>query len=190
MPKTPDEQLIYCFTDIETTGADEAVDNILEVGVVLTDANLDVLHEQSWVLFDEGNKLATAPEIVQEMHKVNGLAALLPFGEALLPFGEALRDVESQWMSTISLFGAEQDFVLAGSGVSHFDRRFLTWHMPHLIRWFRYYNIDVGVLRRTMRLIGREDLLMEACNDKTHRALEDARLHLEEVRHLNGVLAL
>lgn len=40
--------------------------------------------------------------------------------------------------------GNKHDFILCGSGVSHFDRRFLAEHMPRLTKWFRYYSIDVG----------------------------------------------
>jgi oligoribonuclease (3'-5' exoribonuclease) len=32
--------------------------------------------------------------------------------------------------------GNKHDFILCGSGVSHFDRRFLAEHMPRLTKWF------------------------------------------------------
>jgi hypothetical protein len=51
----------------------------------------------------------------------------------------------------------------------------------------RYYSIDVGVLRRSLELIGRTDALLSK-QDKAHRALADARYHLEEMRHIKSVL--
>jgi oligoribonuclease len=183
MSKTEDKDLLYVFTDLETTGSDETTENILEVGIVITDANLEEIDAQSWVLFDDGDKLSTAADVVQEMHQANGLAALLPFGQPQI-------EVEAEWISELRRFGKKHDFVLAGSGVSHFDRRFIAHHMPRLLKWFRYYNIDVGVLRRSMRLIGREDLLMPFSQErKPHRALEDARLHLEEIRFIKKALS-
>jgi oligoribonuclease (3'-5' exoribonuclease) len=59
--------------------------------------------------------------------------------------------------------------------------------MPRLTKWFRYYSIDVGVLRRSLELIGRTDALLSK-QDKAHRALADARYHLEEMRHIKSVL--
>lgn len=184
--KTPDELLKYVWLDLETSGSDEREENILEVGVVITDANLDELHAQSWVLWDDGDKLDLAMPVVQEMHRVSGLAAAVKkASEDAEP-----RAIESVLISILGQFGKKHDFVLAGSGVSHFDRRFLDMYMPRLMKWFRYYSIDVGILRRSMKLIGREDLLMPFSQEqKPHRALEDARLHLEEMRFLKKTLA-
>jgi oligoribonuclease len=118
---------------------------------------------------------------VREMHMSNGLL------DDIEKYGEPITDVEEYLTLALSHEGEPGDFILAGSGVSHFDRRFIEAQMPQLAKWLRYYNIDVGVLRRTLELCGRDDLLLPK-QDKTHRALDDALLHLEELRFVRAAL--
>ena len=71
-------------------------------------------------------------------------------------------------------------FMLAGSGVGHFDRRFLAAHTPTIERAFWYPVLDVGVMRRMLQYAGREDLVPPLPESgKAHRALADARFALE-----------
>ena len=182
MTKTEDKDLKYVWLDLETTGSSASFDIILEIGMVITDANLEPLGTFSRVLHDDGT-LAMADQVVRDMHAANGL-------DQLIGDGISLEQAEEEAIAFLKPFEKKHDFVLAGSGVSHFDRRFLDESMPRFVKWFRYYNIDVGVLRRSMKLIGREDLLMPfSQQQKTHRALDDARLHLEEMRHLRRALS-
>src|SRR5687768_4811845 len=67
-----------CWLDLETTGTDERVDEILEVGVVLTSPDwLEVYAEKSWVRCLSVERLKwhrdRVPEVVQLMHEQNGL---------------------------------------------------------------------------------------------------------------------
>lgn len=169
----------YVWCDLETTGTDEENDPIIELAMVITDTDLNELTHRSWVLNDNG-RLASAKAIVREMHEKNGLA---------LEVGKGLSSVvvEAEAVALLSEYGKPHGFILCGSGVSHFDRRFLEQQMPKLNKWFRYYQIDVGILRRTLCLIGREDLLMPA-KGKAHRALADAQLHLAELRFIRDSL--
>ena len=180
--KTEDRDLKYVWLDLETTGSNEIEDVILELGVVITDAELTELDRASWVLNDDGC-LQAAPDVVKEMHAINGLAYELADGMTAA-------EVETEFVALLKRHGKKHDFVLAGSGVSHFDRRFLQAEMPKALKWFRYYSIDVGILRRTLRMIGREDLSLPFDQeDKKHRALDDALLHLEELRYVKKALA-
>ena len=71
--------------------------------------------------------------------------------------------------------------VLAGSGVSHFDCRFIRHYLPELEAFLRYWMIDIGVVRRMYELwVG--ELPTAVNEEKTHRALDDVYCHLEEAR--------
>lgn len=181
---TEDKDLKYVWLDLETTGSNEFEDVILEVGVVITDAELNELTALSWVLRDDDEKLVKADSVVQEMHRINGLEN--DVADAWL----SVEDLDLDLMLLLKGYGKKHDFVLAGSGVSHFDRRFLAEYLPTFLKYFRYYSIDVGVLRRTLKLAGRQDLLLPLSQEnKTHRALDDARLHLEELRYIKQGLS-
>jgi oligoribonuclease len=169
------------WLDLETAGSNENEDPILEIGIVITDQELNEEIATSWVLDGDAAAIREASDpVVQEMHDANGLWLELSEGVALDWAGREAIDL-------LRKYGTRHDFILCGSGVSHFDRRFLKEHMPRFEKWFRYYSIDVGVLHRSLELIGRTDALV-AKQDKAHRALDDARYHLEEMRHIKSVI--
>lgn len=177
---------LYLWTDLETTGSDVATNKIIEVGCVLTDHNLAEIERRSWVVNDGDalDLMKVADPVVIEMHTVNELIDDLKYGVST-------REVECEIINWIGIFGKPHDFILSGSGVGHFDRKFIDKYMSGFSKWLKYYPMDVGVLRRGLTLMGRTDLLMPKSQSdaKNHRALDDALLHLEEMRHIKIALS-
>jgi|HubBroStandDraft_2_1064218.scaffolds.fasta_scaffold18594_6 oligoribonuclease len=174
-----DEFLLWM--DLETTGTDEHKDEILEVACVLTDSNLAELSSYETTIWPDGwdhddGLPETIDSYVFQMHTKNGL------WEDCAQQGITLAQAQHDIAIRLRLTGRPQ-YVLAGSGVSHFDRRFLDAQMPLVTEWLKYYSIDVGVLRRTLRLIGCGDLVPDGPENKAHRAMADIRSHLDELRH-------
>lgn len=170
------------WLDLETTGSDPEKDKILEIGTVLTDYELNELDSYSAVISDQEN-LKLMDDYVRNMHTVNGLIKDIEAGS-----GTFLKDAEISIIKMMQDNGAPSKLVvLAGSGVSHFDRFFIKRYMKDLNAYLKYFNIDVGVMRRVLTIIGRDDLIMKDFA-KPHRALDDARLHLEEMRYIKKVL--
>lgn len=177
------EPRFLVWTDLETTGTDETRDQILEVGMVITQqTDLAVLGEFEitvwpWRATADEIKQTVSP-FVRAMHENNGL-----WRDAELN-GVPDNRAASEVISWLSKFGSSHEFVMAGSGVAHFDRRFFAARMPRVLDWFRYYSLDMGVIRRSMEYSGNEDLLLPRSQaGKNHRALDDARLHLQEYRY-------
>ena len=171
----PTEHLLWL--DLETTGSDESKDCIIEVGAILTTEDLHIIAELQWVLSptDEALGRLLRNDVVREMHTANGLLDHVLAGAGMKPH-QAAKDM----LTWLEINGAKQGHVaLAGSGVAHFDRRFLDRYMPQVSRFLRYWVIDIGVIRRAHGMwVGTE---VSAANDaKTHRALDDARCHLAE----------
>lgn len=173
------------FLDLETSGLDPSVHEILEFGAVITDMDLNELARFHRVIQPEATSWDQhMSDFVREMHTASGLL------DELLDSPLTTSGVETAMCAELYRFGKPGDFVLAGSGVSHFDRRFLDAQMPELAALFAYYSIDVGILRRTLRdIVGREDLLLPEV-PKPHRALADALLHLEELRYVKHSMAV
>jgi oligoribonuclease len=165
------------WLDLETTGIDEFNDLILEVGAVLMprDCSVELFHFVNVVdpnAPDWKSKLATE---VREMHERNGLIEAIDSG-----VGEPLRDVEERLLDNLrAKTQSTNHVILAGSGVSHFDRRFIRQQMPRLDRALTYWSWDVGIVRR---------FFVEAVPDggflttspRPHRALLDTRLNIRE----------
>ncbi len=183
------EARYLAWTDLETAGTDETSDPIVEVAVVLTMPDLEeVAYYAVPVWPDVWNRLEgpvqVSPEVYR-MHTDNGL------WDDCARIGVPLEDAEARILGIMACYGDRGDFVLAGSGVSHFDRRFIDAQMPDYSKWLRYYCIDVGVLRRTLPLIGRADAVRPASEVvKSHRAMSDIRLHISEFRYMKEKLEL
>lgn len=180
------------WIDLEATGGDERRDPILEVGLIITDRSLDDLRSLSLTINPEYSgpryggwkeRLEEEP-VVKEMHTSNGLLRDLTYGMSLA-------EAQASIIETFTHFGAAGEFMLAGSGVSWYDRRFLKEQMPRMEAWLMRSMLDVGVLRRFTRdVVARPDLVHPAPTKtrKAHRALSDIQHHLSEARHYRSVL--
>lgn len=172
-----DDHLLWI--DLETTGSASDKDCIIEVGAVLTTTDLTELGSFTSLVRpnDRGLGRLMLNKFVREMHTANGLLDELLNSEAKTP-----HDVGQELIAWATDLGAQQGrTVLAGSGVAHFDRRFLDKFMPQVTQLLRYWVIDIGVIRRAHDMwVGTE--VSKANDAKTHRALDDVYCHLEEAR--------
>lgn len=191
MPAHKIDHLLWL--DLETDGSDEHYNNILEVGVVLTDvAGDEVLCEFSAITEPLNPKAFTEMiPVIHEMHTENGLLEALSHG-AGRPLGEAQELI----MGMLKEAGVRSHRVaMAGSGVSHFDARFVKAQMPKLAKQFVYWQLDMGHIRRFLDFSGFAYVIRPEDDGyaKPHRALEDALLHLSEYksyqRHFGAAFA-
>ncbi len=170
--------------DIETTGLDVVLDEVLELGFILTDDNLNVLVERELVVHYgaevELMRAYAKPE-VKAMHDANGL------------WLECADVTNAQHLSVWEVADIATETILlhceratpAGSGVSHFDRRFVDAHMPQLSDVLSRQALDVGVVRRMAEQSGSAPWAPPAHAEglRPHRALDDARWALDQWRH-------
>lgn len=187
---------IILWLDLETSGSklDESV--VLEVGICVTDATPQlnelatfttiVQHPQGDdAAASSGDILNAVPvptdmdPVVRNMHTVNGLLKDLETDRVAPDIREAekmiVRFLRDHGWST------GEHIPLAGSGVSHFDRPFIRRDWPMFDRMLTYWAYDVGSVRRSLRLAGIE-LPSGDQTTKSHRALDDARQHADEMR--------
>lgn len=200
---------LLLWIDIETTGSSHKDDHLLEVACFITYPGLAKIPnglakvpntEQSWVIKPlDPNWVRRMTDVddpvVLKMHTDNGLLIdVVKNGIDPAAFME-------QFMTYISNHMPEGGkFILAGSGVGHFDRPFLnSWWVRNsnaqvevfTPNYFHYYNIDVGVLRRTFSdIAGRPDLVPAVgdSSKKTHRAIDDINAHWQEYCHYTGLI--
>lgn len=174
------------WIDLETTGSDPKTDHILEVGLILTHAtpSLKVIKTKYWLhdptYQDEGwyNKMSP---FVTEMHSKNGLLADLK-GTTIRP---TLAAIDSQLVILVQELGIKEsgDLMLAGSGVSHFDRAFIKRDFPRFHSLLHYPSLDVGVIRRALKMVDSPLVPEDAgADNRSHRALEDVAHHIGEMK--------
>lgn len=180
--------LAYVVVDLETTGLDEHADEIIEVAAVGLSADLEtelfrISEPVAWTA--RGRERFYSSEYAEtliDMHTRSGLLHALS-----RPGVKSLAEVEQIVLDAIAEHGNPHDKpTLAGSGVSHFDDRFLPVHTPGLWNALFYAPTDVGGFRR-FYLKQTGTLLTEVNDAKTHRALDDVECHIEELKAFRDV---
>jgi oligoribonuclease len=188
---TPDGSGYVLVLDLETSGHDERAyeASLLEFGAILCrdDAELTQVGTAAQVIRPPmpEKTWATMPDVVRQMHTENGL-----WTEALTG-GAMAGVVDQQFAAWLAQVAGDSQVALAGSGVSHFDDRWLRVHMPLTFARLTYWSIDAGVVRRFLQYARRDDLarLEQDVHAKPHRAFADAQLHLEEMRYYLRLIA-
>lgn len=183
------------FLDLETTGVDEKVDEIIEVGAVMLDATSsdypEIGHYSHIILPTEtAFQRMDGKQVVRDMHKKNGLydAIINIRGLSSMNYQYSPNFVDTQLIEWIQGFVGRDNTQIpyGGSGVAHFDRRFIKKYLPRFDKMLTHWALDVGVLRRSFVKAGvtPADIVLESQGQaKDHRALQDARVHADEWRY-------
>lgn len=185
----PREDLILML-DLETTGTSVPEDEIIEVGLVLlsTDTGYPEIDAGEWVIVpsDEAFMRMMKNDVVRNMHESNGLLDDIHSGRG--KHSHSRIDVEADIIRFLNKHtdGDTTHIPYGGSGVSHFDRRFIKHFLPYLDSRITHWAYDVGVMRRMFIKAGAPYAALEG--SKTHRALDDARVHADEFRWYQSFL--
>ena len=173
----PEDSPYICWVDLECTG-NRPEDQIIEIGAVMTDRDLNELSAKQIVVkaLLSTEKVLEIDPFVLEMHTKNGLWIDCALSEVLAP------DADAQMVEWIKQYTKGDHIPLAGSGVSHYDRDYIEKDLPKFNRYLSYWAYDTGVIRRTLKLFGIDASFADTTDDKTHRALDDIKAHVEEMR--------
>lgn len=177
-----DKDRWYAWIDLETTGSDPDEDAILEVGIALSRDDFEPKIAAKWILGFAEPTATTNPRVVQ-MHTRNGLWR--DVAESSLALHEADEQIDA-WLHWATSELPDRRLIFAGSGVGHFDGRFIRPKLPKLDAWLTYWTLDVGVIRRFLPMCG--IAVPDAEVTKPHRALDDALHHMEEARRYRELI--
>lgn len=169
-----DKRELLVVLDLETTGLDPDVDEILELAFIVVDnATLTELMRFSRVVRPKSLDMMRMHPKVVEMHSKSGL--LVEACDAKLGIGSCASNAE---LLLATLDDGNTRFILTGNTV-HFDRSFLKVHAPALERLFYHRHADVSAART---VLGVEPLV--PVDQVAHRALADCEMSLAELRKL------
>ncbi|MEI7895230.1 MAG: oligoribonuclease [Myxococcales bacterium] len=164
----------FVWMDLEMTGLDPADCVILEVGVIITNAELLPLATYEAAVWQPDPVLATMSPFVREMHTRNGLLGRVTHSKTDISMVE--RDV----LGLLATHCRFREGVLAGNSI-HTDRRFLLRYMPSVEKFLHYRQLDVSSLKVLAQAWAPE--LEFVKTDKHHTALDDLRASLDELEH-------
>jgi oligoribonuclease len=164
--------------DLEMTGLDPARDVIVEIASLVTDDELTIVAEgPDLVIHQPPEALAGMDDFVRQMHTRSGL---LPLIEASTI---SLADAGEQTLAFIKEHVPDARSVpLSGNSIGT-DRRFLALHLPEIEEYLHYRSIDVSTVKELCRRWYPDAL--KGAPDKAggHRALDDIRESVEELRY-------
>jgi len=163
------------WIDCEMTGLDLAVDELVEIAVVITDFELRPVDPGFQVVIRPSEAaLANMNDFVTNMHTSSGLIEEIPLGVSL-------EDAQDQTLAYIKRFvPLERKAPLAGNTIGT-DRMFLAKYMPQVDGWLHYRNVDVSSIKELSRRWYPRAFFHAPAKDGGHRALADI---LESIREL------
>lgn len=145
---------MIAWVDLETTGLEPTLDDIIEVGITVTENDLTFVANKSFIIRPGRNTLGLFSKFTGDMHEKSGLLPLLKgTADRVYPFDPpivSLSLAERQLCSFMDAHGVTGT-PMAGSSVA-FDRAFLNRHMPFLALKFHYRNMDVSAVREFAKL--------------------------------------
>lgn len=165
------------WVDIETSGLDPVNDVILEVGVAVTDLQLNLLANRRWVrsmLQEDLNPVKTWDPIVLNMHTKSGLLVETILGGDSIPI--ILNDLTifiQEYFPGATEAEPKDRPPLHGSSV-HFDHQFLTEACRRLDD---FYNIDRRISYRHVDVSTVKHIIQERMPDIYSRAPESRKAH-------------
>src|SRR3954470_24110968 len=164
------------------TGLDLQRDALIEVAVLVTDSQLNVLGDGVDVVIacpDEA--LATMPDVVREMHTASGLLDELAHGVSMEQAQQMVLDYVH------ALVPEPRRAPLAGNTVGT-DRGFLARDMPELEQYLHYRIIDVSSVKELARRWYPRAYYNAPRKNGGHRALADIRESIEELRYYRAAV--
>lgn len=164
------------WADCEMTGLDPARHVLVEIAVVVTDAELNVLDEGiDIVIHATEDELAEMDQVVVKMHGESGLT------EQIRESTVSVADAEAQVLEYLKKYVPVAGVApLAGNSIAS-DRKFIVKYMPALDEFLHYRMIDVSSIKELARRWYPRTYSSQPAKGMAHRALADIRESIREL---------
>jgi oligoribonuclease len=165
------------WLDLEMTGLDPDRHVIVEIATLVTDDDLEIVDEgPDLVVHQPPEALAAMDDFVRAMHTKSGL---LPAIEASTT---TLEEAGAETLEFIRKHVPEPATVpLCGNSIGT-DRRFLVRHLPAIEDHLHYRSVDVSTIKELARRWYPQILKQRPEKQGHHRALDDIRESVTELR--------
>ncbi|WP_107070830.1 oligoribonuclease [Trueperella pyogenes] len=170
------------WIDCEMTGLDVTRDALIEVAVVITDADLNIVDPGIDVLITPpAEALEGMNDFVRQMHTSSGLLDELSSGTTM-------EDAQQQVLDYIRRFvPTPKKALLAGNSVGT-DKMFLEANMPLVIDHLHYRLVDVSSIKELAKRWYRKAFEEAPVKHGGHRALADILESIQELEYYRRVL--
>ncbi len=164
------------WLDMEMTGLDPDRDRIIEVAMVVTDAQLNTVAEAPVLVVNQSDAVLDAMDNWNKStHARTGLIERVK--ASLLKESEA----EVQLLAFLALHVPARTSPMCGNSICQ-DRRFLARYMPRVEAYFHYRNLDVSTLKELVRR-WKPEIAKGLTKLGRHEALADIHESVEELKY-------
>ncbi len=168
---------LLVWIDLEMTGLKPQSDVILEIAVIITDNNLDIIAQGPHVIIHQSDDvMSKMQDYVKNMHSKSGLY------NQVLSSKVSISDAQQEVLNFLKKYCTPGTALLCGNSV-WMDKAFLAVYMPELYNFFHYRIIDVSTLKELVKRWYPDRQLNSVSKSENHRALEDILESLEEMKH-------
>ncbi len=175
MKRRPDE-LNLIWVDLEMTGLDPEKDRIIEVALVVTDPDLNVLGEAPVFAIHQSDEILNGMDAWNRgTHGRSGLIDRVRASNVT----EAM--AEDALIEFLGQYVPKGKSPMCGNTICQ-DRRFMAKTMPKLEAYFHYRNLDVSTLKEIARR-WKPELVDGFKKMQKHTALADILESIEELRY-------
>lgn len=160
------------------TGLDPSQNVIVEIATLVTDDELNVVAEgPDMVIHATDEQLEAMDQIVVDMHTRSGLL------DQIRASSTTLEEAGTATLEFIKAHIPEPRTVpLCGNSIG-MDRRFLAAYLPAIEEHLHYRSIDVSTIKELARRWYPADLAELRKSQSAHRAMDDIRQSVEELRY-------
>ena len=172
----PQDQNHLIWLDMEMTGLNPDTDRIIEVAMIITDSQLNVVAESPVIAVHQPDSVLDAmDDWNKNTHGKSGLIARVKASTV----GEA--EAEAQLLVFLEQYVPARKSPMCGNTIGQ-DRRFMARWMPKLEEHFHYRNLDVSTLKELCRR-WRPEIAKGVVKKGKHEALADILESIEELRY-------
>jgi oligoribonuclease len=165
------------WIDCEMTGLSLEKDALVEIAVLVTDSELNIIGEGiDLVIHATEGQLAEMNDFVRNMHTSSGLINEIPHG---ITVADAEKQI-LQYLTSVGVVPGKSP--LAGNSVS-VDRNFIARDMKELAEYLHYRTIDVSTIKELARRWFPKAYFAAPAKTGNHRALGDIRDSIDELKY-------
>jgi len=162
----------YCWIDLEMTGLDPETDRIVEAAVIITNKQLEPVFEWESPIKQSQDVLERMNDWCKHHHAASGLLDRIQDGITEQELDDKLAEI------TLQYFKKKNPCIIAGNSIAQ-DRRFIDKYLPQFSSRIHYRMLDVS----SFKIVFREMLGREFKKENTHRALDDIRESIAELKY-------
>jgi oligoribonuclease len=170
------DQNALVWLDMEMTGLDPDKDRIIELAMVITNSQLEVVAESAvWAVHQPDAVLDGMDDWNKKTHGKLGLI------DRVKASALAEAEVEAQALDFLKRHVPSGKSPMCGNSICQ-DRRFMARYMPKLENYFHYRNLDVSTLKELCKRWTPE-VAKGVKKGGKHQALADIHESIEELKY-------